>query len=153
MDMNHPWIYMCSPSWSPPLTSLSISSLWVFPVHQPWALVSCIQPGLAICFTLESTLVSMLFSQNIPPLPAPTESKCLFYTSVSLFLFCTIQILLPSFKILHICISILYWSLSFRLTSLCMMGSSFIPWSFNSALELSWHLWVSHFICWLRIKV
>ena len=27
------------------------------------------------------------------------------------------------------------------------------PWSFNSALELSWHLWVCHFTCWLRIKV
>ena len=33
----------------PPPTSLPIPSLWVFPVHQPWALVSCIQPGLAIC--------------------------------------------------------------------------------------------------------
>ena len=30
----------------PPPTSLSTPSLWVFPVHQPWALVSCIQPGL-----------------------------------------------------------------------------------------------------------
>ena len=37
-----------------PLTSLPIPSLWVFPVHQPWALVSCIQPGLAMCFTLDN---------------------------------------------------------------------------------------------------
>ena len=59
----------------PPPTSLSIRSLWVFPVHQARALVSCIQPGLVICFTLDSILVSMLFSQNIPPLPSPTESK------------------------------------------------------------------------------
>ena len=51
----------------PPPTTLSIPSLWVFPVHQPWALVSWIQPGLVICFTLDSILVSMLFSQNIPP--------------------------------------------------------------------------------------
>ena len=28
-------------------------------LHQPWALVSCIQPGLVICFTLDSILVSM----------------------------------------------------------------------------------------------
>ena len=28
-------------------------SLWVFPVHQPRALVSCIQPGLVICFILD----------------------------------------------------------------------------------------------------
>ena len=27
----------------PPPTSLTIPSLWVFPVHQPWALVSCIR--------------------------------------------------------------------------------------------------------------
>ena len=63
-----------------PLSSLPIPSLWVFPVHQPWALVSCIQPGLVICFTLDSILVSMLFSQNIPPSPSPTEcqSKYIF---------------------------------------------------------------------------
>ena len=60
---------------------------WVFPVHQARALVSC-QPGLEICFTLDSVLVSMLFSLNIPPSPSLTESKSLFYTSVSLFLFC-----------------------------------------------------------------
>ena len=57
------------PSPIPPPASLSIPSLWVFPVHQPWALVSCIQPGLVICFTLDSILVSVLFSQNILPSP------------------------------------------------------------------------------------
>ena len=72
----------------PPPASLPIPSLWVFPVHQPWALVSCIQPGLVVCFTLDSILVSMLFSQNIPPSPSPTESQSLFCISVSLFLFC-----------------------------------------------------------------
>ena len=35
-----------------------------------------------ICFTLDSILVSKLFSQNIPPLPSPTESKSLFCISV-----------------------------------------------------------------------
>ena len=69
-------------------TSLPTPSSWVFPVHQPRALVSCIQPGLVICFTLDNIHVSMLFFQNIPPLPSPTESKSLFCTSVSLFLFC-----------------------------------------------------------------
>ena len=69
----------------PPPTSLSIASLWVFPVHQVRALVSCIQPGLVICFTLGSIHVSMLFSWNIPPSPSPTESKRLFYISVSFF--------------------------------------------------------------------
>ena len=72
----------------PPPTSLSTSSLWVFPVHQARALVSRIRPGLVICFTLDNIHVSMLFSRNIPPLPSPTECKSLFCTSVSLFLFC-----------------------------------------------------------------
>ena len=36
----------------PPPTSLSTRSLQVFPMHQVRALVSCIQPGLVICFTL-----------------------------------------------------------------------------------------------------
>ena len=65
-----------------PLTSLSTRSLWVFPVHQVWALVSCIQPGLVICFTLDNIHVLMLVSWNIPPLPSPTESKSLFCTWV-----------------------------------------------------------------------
>ena len=38
----------------PPPTSLSTRSLWVFPVHQAQALVSCIQPGLVIGFTLDN---------------------------------------------------------------------------------------------------
>ena len=71
----------------PPPTSLSTRSLWVFPVHQARALVSCIQPGLVICFTLDNIHVLMLFSWNIPPSPSPTESKSLLYTSVSLFCF------------------------------------------------------------------
>ncbi|CAM9583276.1 unnamed protein product, partial [Rangifer tarandus platyrhynchus] len=62
----------------PPPTSLSTPSLWVFPVNQPRALVSCIQPGLVICFTLDNIYVSMLFSLNIPPSPSSTEFKSLF---------------------------------------------------------------------------
>ena len=62
-------------------TSLSTWSLWVFPVHQPRALVSYIQPGLVICFTLDNIHVSMLFSRNVPASPSPTEPKSLFCTS------------------------------------------------------------------------
>ena len=72
----------------PPPTSLSTRSLQVLLEHQVRALVSCIQPGPVICFTLDSIHFSMLFSWNIPPSPSPTESKRLFYKSVSLFLFC-----------------------------------------------------------------
>ena len=72
----------------PPHTFLSTRSLWVFPVHQARALVSCIQPGLVICFTIDNIHVLRMFSLNIPPSPSPTESKSLFCTSVSLFLLC-----------------------------------------------------------------
>ena len=72
----------------PPPTSLPTRSLQVLTEHQVRVLFSCIQPGPVICFTLDSTHVSMLFSWNIPPSPSPTESKRLFYKSVSLFLFC-----------------------------------------------------------------
>ena len=85
------WIshgFTCVPHPELPPTSLPIPSLWVFPVHQPGALVSCIQPGLVICFTLDNIHVSMLFSQSIPSWPSPIESKSLFCTSVSLFLSC-----------------------------------------------------------------
>ena len=43
----------------------------------------CIELTLVICFTYDNVYVSMLFSQIIPPLPSPTESKSLFLMSVS----------------------------------------------------------------------
>ena len=72
------------PILNPLPTSLPILSLWVIPVHQPQAPWSCIEPGLAIFFTYDNIHVSVLFSQIIPPSPSPTESKRLFFTSVSL---------------------------------------------------------------------
>ena len=51
----------------PPPTFLSTRFLCIFPVHQAWALVSCIQPGLVICFTIANIHVLMLFFRNIPP--------------------------------------------------------------------------------------
>ena len=86
IDMNLPRVYMCSPSWTPlPPPSPSHpsgSSQCTSPEHR----VSCIEPGLAISFTYDNIHLSMLFSQIIPPSPSPTESKRLFYTSVSLLL-------------------------------------------------------------------
>ena len=52
--------------------SLPIPSLRVIPVH-PEHPASCIEPGLAICFTYENIHVSALFSQIVPPSPAPAE--------------------------------------------------------------------------------
>ena len=72
------------PILSPPPTALPVPSFQVIPVHQPQG--SCIEPGLAICFLYDIIHVSMTFPQIIPPSPSPTESKRLFYTSVSLLL-------------------------------------------------------------------
>ena len=86
IDMNPPRVYMCSQSWTPlPPPSpyhLSGSSQCTSPKHP----VSCIEPRLAIHFLYDIIHVSMPFSQIIPPFPSPTESKRLFYTSVSLLL-------------------------------------------------------------------
>ena len=56
--MNQPWIYICSPS------------LWVFPVHQPWVLVSCIQPGLVINLISQNILVNIRMLQILSCLGA-----------------------------------------------------------------------------------
>ena len=65
IHMNHPWVYMCSPSWTPhPPPSPSHpsgSSQCTSPEHP----VPCIKPGLAIYFTYDNIHVSMLFSQII----------------------------------------------------------------------------------------
>ena len=84
--IHRPQVYTCSPSWTP-LPHLSPyhpsgSSQCTSPKHP----VSWIEPGLAICFLYDIIHVSMPFSQIIPPSLSPTESKRLFYTSVSLLL-------------------------------------------------------------------
>ena len=84
INMNLPQVYICSLSWTPlPPPSpyhLSGSSPCTSPKHP----VSCIEPRLAIHFLYDIIHVSMPFSQIISP--SPTESKRLFYISVSLLL-------------------------------------------------------------------
>ena len=63
---------------------LSGSSQCTSPKHP----VSCTEPRLTIHFLHDIIHVSMPFSQIIPPSPSPTESKSLFYTTVSLLLSC-----------------------------------------------------------------
>ena len=60
------------------------SSQCISPEHP----VSCIKPGLVIYFTYDNIHVSALFSQIIPALHSPIESKSLFFTYVSLLLSC-----------------------------------------------------------------
>ena len=88
IDLNQPWIYMCSPSWShlPPPSPAhpSGSSQYTSPEHP----VSCIEPGLVIHFTYDNLHISMPFSHIILPSPSRTESRRLFNTSGSLLLSC-----------------------------------------------------------------
>ena len=89
--------------------------------------VSCTKPGLVIRFIYDIIHVSMPFSQIILPSPSPTESKRLFYTSVSILLSCIqgYHYHLSKFHI-YVLAYLLYWCFSFWLTSLCIIGSSFI---------------------------
>ena len=78
----HVFLILNPPFPYPSPSYLSGSSQCTSPEHP----ASCIEPGLAIYFTYDSIHVSMLFSQIIPPLPSPTESNRLFFTSVSILL-------------------------------------------------------------------
>ena len=126
INMNPPQVYTCSPSWTPlPAPSLyhpSGSSQCTSPKHP----VSCIEPGLATHFIHDIIHVSMPFSQISPPSPSPTESIRLIYTSVSLCCLVHRVIVTIFLNSIYICVSILYWCFSFWLTSLCIIGSSFI---------------------------
>jgi len=86
IKMNPPQVYMCSPSWTlfPPPSPYhpSGSSQCTSPKHP----VSCVEPGLATRSIYDVIRISMPFSQIFQPSPSPTESKRLFYTSVSLLL-------------------------------------------------------------------
>ena len=103
--MNQPWVYMCSPSWTPlPTPSPSHpsgSSQCTSPEHP----ISCIEPGLAICFTYDNIHVSMLFSQIIPPSFLPQSPKdC----SIHLCLFCclTYRVIVTIFlNPIYICVA------------------------------------------------
>ena len=86
ININPPWVYTCSPCWTPLPPSSPSHPSRSSQCTSPEYPVSCIEPGLAIRFTYDIILVSMPFSQIIPPSPSPTESKRLFYTSVSLLL-------------------------------------------------------------------
>ena len=85
INMNSPWVYTCSQSWTPLPPPSPYHPSGLSQCTSPKHLVSSIEPRLPIHF-LYIIHVSMPFSQIIPPSPSPTESKRLFYTSVSLLL-------------------------------------------------------------------
>ena len=86
IDMNQPRVYMNSPSWTPLPAPTPYHLAGSSPCTSPKHSVSCIEHRLVIHFLPDSIHVSMPFSQIIPSPPSPTESKSLFYTSVSLLL-------------------------------------------------------------------
>ena len=64
-------------------TSLSTRSLHVFPEHQVRALVSCIQPGLVICFTLDT------IQQALPSMVKNWKHFIFFFSS---YAFCAVAL-------------------------------------------------------------
>ena len=76
------------PILNPPPTSFPIPSLWVIPVHQPRAA----SHSSNLDWRFISHMIIYMFQCRSPksshPRPLPTESKRLFYTSVSLLLSC-----------------------------------------------------------------
>ena len=125
MHMTQPWVYMCSPSWTsfpPPSPSHpSGSSQCTSPEHP----VSYIEPGLVIYFNMIIYMFQCHSPKSSNPHPLPQSPKdC----SIHLCLFGCLayRVIIPSFLIPYICVSILYWCFSFWLTSLCIIGSSFI---------------------------
>ena len=86
------------PILSPPPTSLPVPSLWVIPVHQPQAPVSCIKPGLVIRFLYDIIHVSLPFSQIISPSLFHRVQTMVPYIFVS-FAISHTELSLPSFSV------------------------------------------------------
>ena len=86
VNMTQPQVYMCPPILNPHLPPSPLYHSGLSQSTDFGCPTSCIELALDICFTYGNIHVSMLFSQIIPPLPSPTESKSLFFTSVSLLL-------------------------------------------------------------------
>ena len=123
--MNQPWIYMCSPSRSPlPPPSPSHpsgSSQCTSPEHLShasnlgWRSVSHLIVYMFQCCSLRSSHPRLL-----------PQSPKVCSVHLCLFFYLAYRVIVTIFLNSIICISIRYWSLSFWLTSLSIMGSSFI---------------------------
>ena len=90
---------------------------------------SILYPASNLDWQFISYMILYMFQCHSPksshPLPLPQSPKdC----SIHLCLFCCLayRVIVTIFLIPYICGSILYWCFSFWLTSLCIIGSSFI---------------------------
>ena len=85
INMNPPRMYTCSPSWN----SLPPPSLYYPSGHPSAPAPSILYPASNLDWWCVSYMILYMFQCHSPkssPLPSPTESKRLFYTSVSLLL-------------------------------------------------------------------
>ena len=96
IELNPPWVYMCSQSWTPLPTPSPSHPSGLSQCTSPEHPVSCIKPGLAIRFTYNNLHVSMPFSHIISPSPSPRVQKIVQYIFVSLAVLHT-GLSLPSF--------------------------------------------------------
>ena len=124
------WIrhgYTCVPHPEPP----SHLPHCTIPLGRPSAPApNILYPELNLDWRFISYMILYMFQCHSPksshPLPLPQSPKdC----SIHLCLFCclTYRVIVTIFlNSIYICVSILYWCFSFWLTSLCIIGSSFI---------------------------
>ena len=96
IDMNLPWVYMCSPSWTPLPHPTPYHPSGLSQCTSRKHAVSCIGPELAIHLTYDNIHVSMPFSQIISPSPSPRVQKTVLYICVS-FAVSHTGLSLPSF--------------------------------------------------------
>ena len=84
-NMHPPRVYTCSPSWTPLPPPSPYHPSGSSQCTSPKLPVSCIEPGLAICFLYDTIHVLMPFSQSSHPLSLPKSAKDY---SIHLCLFC-----------------------------------------------------------------
>ena len=126
IDMNQPCVYMCSPSWTPshlpphPIPqghpSAPALSALSHALNLDWRSISHMAIYIFQCYSLKSSHPHFLLQ---------SPKVC----SLHLCLFCSLayRVIVTIFlNFIYICISVLYWCFSFWLTSLCIIGSSFI---------------------------
>ena len=125
INMNLPWVYTCSHP--EPLSHLPPRTITLS--HPSAPAPSILHPASNLDWRFISYMILYMFQCHSPksshPLPLPQSPKdC----SIHLCLFCCLayRVIVIIFLIRYICVSILYWCFSFWLTSLCIIGSSFI---------------------------
>ena len=124
IDMNPPRVYTHSQTWTP----LPPPSPY-HPLGHPSApALSILSHASNIDWRFISHMILYMFQCHSPksshPLPLPLSPK-VCYTYLCLFCCLAYRVVITIF-LNYVCVSILYWCFSFWLTSLCIIGSSFI---------------------------